>query len=42
MVYRPPPNQSVPENTDKLNTLFVGAIAPGISDEWIEKLLQVR
>ncbi|KAG1380752.1 hypothetical protein G6F60_004353 [Rhizopus arrhizus] len=41
MVYRPPPNQSVPENTDKLNTLFVGAIAPGISDEWIEKLLQV-
>lgn len=41
MVYRPPPNQSVPENADKLNTLFVGAIAPGISDDWIEKLLQV-
>ncbi|KAI9267867.1 hypothetical protein BY458DRAFT_437048 [Sporodiniella umbellata] len=41
MVYRPPPNQSVPENSDKLNTLFVGAIAAGVSDEWIEKLLQV-
>ena len=26
--------------SDKLTTLFVGAIAPGISDAWIEKLLK--
>lgn len=25
----------------KLTTLFIGAIAPGISDAWIEKLLRV-
>ncbi|CEG67300.1 hypothetical protein RMATCC62417_03750 [Rhizopus microsporus] len=41
LVYRPPPTQTTaPESADKLNTLFVGAIAPGISDEWIEKILQ--
>lgn len=27
---------------DKLNTLFVGAIAAGVSDEWIETLLKVN
>lgn len=27
---------------DKLNTLFVGAIAAGVSDDWIETLLKVR
>jgi RNA-binding protein 25 len=27
---------------DKLNTLFVGAIAAGISDAWIETLLKVN
>lgn len=26
---------------DKLNTLFVGAIAAGVSDDWIETLLKV-
>jgi hypothetical protein len=30
----------LPES-DKLTTLFVGAIAPGISDAWIEALLKV-
>lgn len=27
---------------DKLNTLFIGAIAAGVSDDWIETLLKVR
>lgn len=33
-----------PQGTEsnKLTTLFVGAIAPGVSDAWIEKLLKVK
>lgn len=27
---------------DKLNTLFVGAIAAGVDDGWIQKLLEVK
>jgi hypothetical protein len=47
---RPPPLSGPPPispttNTDttneKLTTLFVGAIAPGVGDGWIEKLLEV-
>ncbi|KAI8881728.1 hypothetical protein K501DRAFT_252596 [Backusella circina FSU 941] len=41
---RPPFQTPVIQNTkpdnDKMTTLFVGAIAAGISDEWIEKLLE--
>ncbi|KAI8640222.1 hypothetical protein BD408DRAFT_445340 [Parasitella parasitica] len=33
----PPPRDA---QKDKLNTLFVGAIAAGVSDEWIETLLK--
>lgn len=33
---RPPPGNE----SNKLTTLFVGAIAPGVSDAWIEKLLR--
>ncbi|KAI8088198.1 hypothetical protein BDF21DRAFT_334381 [Thamnidium elegans] len=48
MVSRPPPPaasapvspSTADVNNDKLTTLFVGAIAPGISDDWIVKLLE--
>lgn len=42
---RPPPNNSAPTpdtSNEKLTTLFVGAIAAGVSDDWIVKLLEVR
>lgn len=41
----PPPATNTPPRDiqkDKLNTLFVGAIAAGISDDWIETLLKVK
>jgi hypothetical protein len=40
----PPATSTVepPSPEDKLNTLFVGAIATGISDAWIETLLKVK
>lgn len=45
-----PPNPTVATTTpapdtntnEKLTTLFIGAIAPGVSDDWIVKLLEVR
>ncbi|KAI8381593.1 uncharacterized protein BYT42DRAFT_567103 [Radiomyces spectabilis] len=38
---RPPPiSAPPPQESDKLTTLFVGAIAAGISDGWIERLLK--
>lgn len=36
-----PSSPTTDANNDKLTTLFVGAIAPGISDDWIVKLLEV-
>ncbi|KAI8997121.1 hypothetical protein BDB01DRAFT_769898 [Pilobolus umbonatus] len=33
-------NNNSNNSNEKLTTLFVGAIAPGVSDAWIEKLLQ--
>lgn len=36
----PPVNPAEAAN-DKLNTLFVGAIAAGVDDGWIQKLLEV-
>ncbi|KAI9339135.1 hypothetical protein BD770DRAFT_448242 [Pilaira anomala] len=35
-----PSSPTTDANNDKLTTLFVGAIAPGISDDWIIKLLE--
>ena len=36
-----PSSPATPTKEEKLNTLFVGAIVPGISDEWIVALLEV-
>ncbi|KAI8344937.1 hypothetical protein BD560DRAFT_450608 [Blakeslea trispora] len=35
-----PSSPATPTKEEKLNTLFVGAIVPGISDEWIVALLE--
>lgn len=42
MMTSPNPDMNLNLNNNKLNTLFVGAIAAGIPDDWIEQLLKVN